>query len=578
MISSLFRYGLGFLLCVAVLLETGCGTSTQDNPADLVLRNGVIYTVDEERSRAEAVVVRGNEIVYVGSNDGVDAFVGPDTDVIDLNGKMVLPGFFDSHSHPPGGALIESVDVYLYGERSLEGYLNAVGNYAERNPDKTAIRGMGWSNALFPPTGPRKEDLDEIVSDRPVALTSGDGHSTWVNSKALEMAGITKDTPNPEGGVIEKDPDTGEPTGTLREIAAAPVMELLSPYTVEELMEGLVTFQKTANLYGVTTVHVAGVGFDAGYSSGAEAYKRLEESGRLTVRFRGSLLFNPDTPIETVPEFVEKRSQNTGRLFQTNAIKIFIDGVVEGTTAYLFEPYVHRPDYRGELLWDPDYLNEVCAALDKEGFQIHVHAIGDAATHVALNAFEHAEKANGKRDARPMITHLQLVAPEDKPRFGTLGVVGLPQPFWFQKGGFYENIEVPYLGEERASQEYPMQSLIDAGAVMASASDYPVTIEFRPLMGIQQAMTRAGEGVTDPDQILGPDERVGLEDMIASFTTNGAYANFIEKETGSLEVGKAADLVVVDQDLFEIPATEIGRATVLLTLFEGKEVFRSPEL
>jgi hypothetical protein len=177
-----------------------------------------------------------------------------------------------------------------------------------------------------------------------------------------------------------------------------------------------------------------------------------------------------------------------------------------------------------------------------------------------------------------MITHLQLVAPEDKPRFGTLGVVGLPQPFWFQKGGFYENIEVPYLGEERASQEYPMQSLIDAGAVMASASDYPVTIEFRPLMGIHQAMTRAGEGVTDPDQILGPDERVGLEDMIASFTINGAYANFIEKETGSLEVGKAADLVVVDQDLFEIPTTEIGRAKVLLTLFEGKEVFRSPEL
>jgi predicted amidohydrolase YtcJ len=320
------------------------------------------------------------------------------------------------------------------------------------------------------------------------------------------------------------------------------------------------------------------VGFDAGYSSGAEAYKRLEESGRLTVRFRGSLLFNPDRPIETVPEFVEKRSQNTGRLFQTNAIKIFIDGVVEGTTAYLFEPYVHRPDYRGELLWDPDYLNEVSAALDKEGFQIHVHAIGDAAAHVALNAFEYAEKANGKRDSRPMITHLQLVAPEDKPRFGTLGVVGLPQPFWFQKGGFYENIEVPYLGEERASQEYPMQSLIDAGAVMASASDYPVTIEFRPLMGIHQAMTRAGEGVTDPDQILGPDERVGLEDMIASFTINGAYANFIEKETGSLEVGKAADLVVVDQDLFEIPTTEIGRAKVLLTLFEGKEVFRSPEL
>jgi predicted amidohydrolase YtcJ len=195
-----------------------------------------------------------------------------------------------------------------------------------------------------------------------------------------------------------------------------------------------------------------------------------------------------------------------------------------------------------------------------------------------LNAFEHAQKVNGQRDSRHKITHLQLVAPEDKPRFGSLGVVGLPQPFWFGKGGFYENIEVPYLGEERASKEYPMKSLMDAGAVMASSSDYPVTIEFSPLIGIRQGMTRAQPGATDRDQILGPDERVGLEEMIASFTINGAYANFLDDETGSLEVGKKADLVVLDRNLFEILIDDIAQTKVLMTYFEGKEVYRNPEL
>jgi predicted amidohydrolase YtcJ len=219
-----------------------------------------------------------------------------------------------------------------------------------------------------------------------------------------------------------------------------------------------------------------------------------------------------------------------------------VDGVIEGVTGYLLEPYAHRPDYRGELLWDPDYLNEVCAALDKEGFQIHVHAIGDGAVRVTLDAFQHAQEVNGK--------------------------------IWFQKGDYCENIELPYLGEERASNEYPMQSLIDAGAIMASGSDYAVTIPFTPVIGIEQGVTRREQGVTDPDQILGPHEKASLADMIASFTVNGAYVNFLEDVIGSLEVGKLADIIVLDRNLFEIPETEISEAKVLLTLFEGREVYR----
>ncbi len=579
MLSSGFR---SFSLLLLVFLTFGCGqTAPEDETfADQVLRNGSVYTLDLARSWAQAVAIDGSKLIYVGSDDGVKAWVGPNTEVIDLEGKMVLPGFFDSHSHA-GMAVVRVVAVDLYGLTSLEEYKTAVREFAEKNSDKTAIRGMGWSNSLFPPSGPRKEDLDEIVPDRPVSLTSADAHSSWVNSKALETAGITKDTPNPEGGVIEHDAETGEPSGTLRESAANLISAVLPPYTVEERTEGLVSFQEMAAADGITSVHIATVGLDqAGMPAdlGAiEAYKKLESRGWLSVRFRGSFEFTPEMTVDDIAPLVQERARHTGDLLQINSIKIFIDGVVEGVTGYLSEPYAHRPDYYGELLWEPEHLNQVVAALDKEGFQVHVHAIGDAATHVILNAFEHAQKVNGKRDSRHLITHLQLVAPEDKPRFKELGVVGLPQPFWFMKGEFFEKIEVPYLGEERAGSEYPMQSLIEAGAVMASSSDFPVTIPFSPLIGIEQGMTRTEPGVSDPEQILGPHERASLEDMIASFTVNGAYANFLEDVTGSLEVGKMADLVVIDRNLFEIPETEIGESRVLLTLLEGKEVYRHPD-
>jgi len=318
-----------------------------------------------------------------------------------------------------------------------------------------------------------------------------------------------------------------------------------------------------------------------------KAYKELEAERALTVRYRGSLLVDPHKGPEQVPALVQERTRHTGPHFQTRAAKIFVDGVVEGETAYLLEPYAHRPDYRGELLWDLENLNQVCAALDKEGFQLHVHAIGDAAIRVTLDAFEYAKQSNGERDARNLITHLQMVHPDDIPRFAELGVVGVPQPFWFSVNPYYWNLELPFLGKERADTEYPMQSFIEAGVVMASGSDFPVTIPFDPLIGIQTGVTRSAPGkTTDPDivlkkgewGVLWPEERASLEDMVASFTINGAYANFVEQETGSLEMGKAADLVVLDRNLFEIPVREISEASVLLTLFEGKEVFRHPEL
>lgn len=546
-------------------------------PAEWVLRNGAVYTVDAARSWAQAIAISGKEIVYVGPDEGAAGYVGPPTQVIDLRGRMVLPGFFDCHLHP--SAAVDLVfSANLHQERSIEAYQATVATFAAQHPELPVVRGGGWSNTVFPNGGPRKELLDAIVADRPAGLRSADGHSLWVNSRALEQAGITGDTPNPSGGVIERDRDTGEPAGTLRESAMELVDSVFPDYTVEQRRQGLLTFQEMAGRIGITSV------LEAVANWALDAYAVLEAEDQFTVRFRGSLLVEPDTPLDIVEELVHERSKHTSPHFQTSSAKIFVDGVIEGETAYLLEPYAHRPDYRGELLWDPEHLNRMCAALDAAGFQLHVHAIGDAAIRITLDAFEHAQQTNGRRDSRHLITHLQLIAPEDIRRFQELGVVGIPQPFWFSINPYYWNLERPYLGQARADNEYPMQSLIKAGVIMASGSDFPVTIPFDPLIGIQIGVTRSARGKTiDPDAVLqegewgvlGPHERASLPDMIASFTINGAYANFAEDRTGSLVAGKLADLVVLDRNLFKIPVTEIGDARVLLTLFEGQQVYRS---
>jgi predicted amidohydrolase YtcJ len=274
--------------------------------------------------------------------------------------------------------------------------------------------------------------------------------------------------------------------------------------------------------------------------------------------------------VSAVKEFAEQKQP----LFQITGVKVFVDGVVEGGTAYLLKPYAHKPDFRGEPLWEQEKLNALCRAADREKLQIHIHAIGDAAIRMTLDALAYAREHNGSRDSRHLITHLHVVDYTDIPRFAELGIIGVPQPFWHAKGGYFWELEAKYLGRERAEKEYPMKSFLDAGVTLASASDYPVQVPSPPLLAIQLGVTRCIPGETDPNEILGPQERMTLADMIASFTINGAYANLIENETGSIEVGKKADLVVLDQNLFDIPAEEIGNVKVMMTMFEGKAVYR----
>jgi predicted amidohydrolase YtcJ len=540
--------------------------------ANYVFTNGAVYTVDNQRSWAQAVAVLDDKIVFVGSDNDVQEFISSDTVVLDLDRKMVLPGFVESHAHA-SHAMDLVGNISLYAVETIEDYERTINEFVIKHPDRDFYRGSGWSDTLFPSQGPAKEILDSILPNKPIALVSYDGHSMWVNSAALVQAQITKDTPDPDGGRIERDLETGEPSGTLRETAFKLVENVILDHTLEERKSALRAYQEMAARAGVTLCHDPML--DAPSIS---AFNSLAEENGLKMRFRGSVTMNPAKDLEPQIEAVlAERSKNTHPFFKTGTAKIFVDGVLEGGTAFLFEPYAHKPDFSGVPIWHPELLKEACQALDKENIQIHLHVIGDAAARITLDALEHAFELNGRRDARHLVTHLQLVDPDDILRFAELNAIGVPQPFWFKIDDYYSELALPYLGEERAKRQYPMKSFIDAGIVMASSSDFPVTIPFDPLIGIQTGITRSSTEEKS-GKVLWPEERASLEEMLLSYTYNGAYANFLEDETGSIEVGKQADMIVVDQNLFNIPAVGIAKSEVLLTLVAGQEVYRAKSL
>ena len=543
--------------------------------ADLVLVNGIVYTVDPARRVAQALAVRGREIVFVGRTTGGKNWIGPQTRVIDLQGKMVLPSFVDSHCHLTSG-VCEIYEPILHGIQTLEGYQQAVREFFIANPGLPGIQAGGWVNAVFDPHGPTRDLLDAVVSTIPVVLYSEDYHNAWANSKALELAGITAQTPDPVNGIIERDA-AGNPSGTLREKAVDLVEKAVPAYTVAQVQEGLAWFQKKAHALGITTVYNPLVSWKK--PTDLEALHAWEASGRLQLRVPSAVEVEPHDSIEVLDELIRLRAQEQGEYFQILAAKIFMDGVLEGGTAYLEEPYLHMPGSRGILNWEPEKFNRMCVALDRAGFQIHVHSIGDAATRITLDGFAAARQQNGRRDSRHAITHLQLVLAADLDRFAELGVVAIPQPYWFLVDANYAQ-GLRYIGPERVDRQYPMKSFFQKGVAVASASDYNVTLHPNPLVAIEMGVTRRAprddRTYVDPDygRILVPGERVSVEEMIASFTINGAYAAFLEQEIGSLEAGKKADLIILDQNILKIEPAEIHHARVMQTFFEGREVYR----
>jgi predicted amidohydrolase YtcJ len=570
---------------VATVVLATCGPAAASvKPADTLFTHGYIYTVDRHHSVAQAVAVRDGKIVFVGSNAKGKAFRGSRTKVVNLGGKMVLPSFTDAHMHATGGALQElyAISFTNFYDPTIQEYLDIIAAFAKSHPDMVGYSGSGWLNGTAPGIGPLATDLDKVVSDKPVVLNSQDGHSVWVNSKALQMAGITKDTPDPANGKIERLPD-GTPSGTLRESAESLVADVIPDYSLAEYEAAILHFQKdTAAPLGLTQAFLAVM---RPKSTECAAYEDLAKRGKLTMRVRGALYIVPGAAVAPqIKAAVAERAKHKTPDFQTKSVKFLVDGVIEGHTGYLLKPYADAKayngdaSYRGMSMWTQKALSAASAAAAKAGFRLHYHAIGDAAVRMALNAIQAAEKATGKKDMRPAITHLQLVSAKDMKRFKTLRVVAVPQPYWAVSDEYYHDIQLPYLGKWRADHEYPMESFFKEGVLVASGSDYPVTVPDDTLAGIETGVLRWYQGISYGNEVLWPEECCSIRQMIDSFTINGSKSLFTEKISGSIAVGKSADMVVLSKNIFRISPKSIGDSTVshvLATYFHGLRTYQA---
>ena len=545
--------------------------------ADLVFTGGAVYTVDATRSWARAVAVKGDRIVAVGTDDDVGDLIGAGTDVIDLRGRMLVPGFQDAHVHPVSAG-VDMLQCDLHHAGSLREYERIVRTYAETHADEPWIVGSGWSMDVFPGGTPTREVLDRLVPDRPVFMPNRDGHSAWVNSRALDLAGVTRNTPDPADGRIERDA-AGEPSGTLHEGAMSLVERHAPVSTPQQMAAGLLAGQAHLHSLGITAWQDAIV--EAGErSNNFDAYVRAAAEGALTARVVGALWWDRARGLEQIEDLVALRERGTAGRFRATTVKIMQDGVCENFTAAVLEPYLdahgHPTGNRGISFVEPDLLKEAVTKLDALGFQVHFHALAERAVREALDAIEAARKANGINDLRHHLAHIQVVHPDDIPRFRRVGAVANAQPLWAAHEGQMDDLTIPFLGEPRWRWQYPFASLVRAGANLAMGSDWSVSSP-DPLQEMHVAVNR----VMPPDypysvdnrEVFIPEERIDLATAIAGFTMGSAYVNHLEHETGSIEVGKLADLAVVDRDLFAHPAAEIADASVQLTVVGGRRVY-----
>ena len=541
--------------------------------ASIVFHTGKVYTVNERQPWASAIAVKNERIVYVGDDEGALELVGPDTRVVNLAGKMLLPGFQDAHVHPIEAGM-SYLGCSLHGATSIAEYLKVLETCDRSFPESTFVDGGGWTMDLFPNGLPDKKLIDSVIPARPVILKSATGHQLWVNSAALEMAGIDSESIDPPRGRIDRYPASNVPSGSLQENSAMNlVLDARPPYSEEQMVAALQFGQFYLNQYGVTSVQDALLKLDGNEAYvGGPTYMALEESGNLTLKVSGAIVWNTDLGMEQISRILGARERFSTRRLKARSVKIWLDGVLEVHTAALLEPYSDKEDgTTGELLIPPKMLREVITKLDALDFQIHFHAIGDAAIRASLDAIEAARSINGEKDNRHHISHIQLFNPADIPRFAELGVAANFQPYWAWADKFITELTIPKLGEERSQWLYPIKSLLDSGALVVFGSDWFVS-SGNPLLGIETAITRRDPLTNESSPFL-DHQRIELSAALKAYTLNSAYINFIEQETGSIEVGKQADLTVLDKNLFDLKSSEISEASVLLTLIDGERVY-----
>jgi predicted amidohydrolase YtcJ len=565
-------------LIFAALTAPACGQEVaQPKAADVVVINARIYTVNPQQPWAEALAIAGHKIIAVGSAREITPRRGPDTKVIDVKGRLVLPGFRDCHIHFLDGSL-SLLQVNLDEERTIADIQRQVKAYSAAHPNLPWVLGRGWLYTAFVPSGlPHKKYLDQIVPDRPVYLESFDGHTWWANSKALEAAGISRQSRDPAGGKFVRDPQTGELTGAIKEDAADAVIRRAIPQPQRnQVLEALREGMRAANRVGlVGAISPDGVHVEGGDFSFLDAYDELRRQGLLTVRFYIAARLEPGTfSTAQIRKLENARQRFHDEWLSAGAAKFFLDGVIESHTAAMLAPYSDEPAETGKLLWNADEYKRAVSEFDRHNIQVFTHAIGDRAVRLALDAYDLARQTNRTQDARHRIEHIETVTGEDIPRFGSLGVVASFQPLHAYPGDDITKLWIPHVGSERAQRGWAWRSIETNGAVLAFGSDWPI-VTLNPWPGVQNALTRqttAGEPVGG----FVPKERITLADTIKAYTLGAAFAGRREKTEGSLEVGKLADLIVLSQDLFRIEPSEIAKAEVLLTMVDGKVVYESP--
>ena len=557
--------------------------SLNDTKADLAFVGGKIRTPAHPSGFVQALAVRCGVIQALGTDEDIRDLTGPGTRVVDLRGRLALPAFGDAHVHPVGGGL-ESLRCNLLGLRTRPEYLDVIAAYCAGLPSDAWVLGGGWTMAAFPGGTPVAADLDAVTGGRPAFLPNRDHHSAWVNTAALAIAGVDAGTPDPEDGRIERD-EAGRPAGALHDGAMRLVAAHLPPTSTAELTEGLLAAQAYLHSLGITRWQDACVGAagELGIPDAFDAYCRAAADRLLTCHAVGALWWDRGRGLDQIDDLLARRERAAaaGGRFRATTVKLMIDGVCETFTAAMSAPYLdrhgHSSGHRGNLFIEPEVLSEATRRLAAAGFQLHFHAIGDRAVAVALDTLE-ALPAAQRRAARHHLAHLQFIAPRDMGRFKALDAVANFQPLWSCTNAQMTEFTLPFIDAERASWQYLIGSLARGGTRLAFGSDWPVS-SADPLQEIHVAVNRVlserlgQRGEPECEDPFLPGEAITIQAAIDAFTLGVAWVNHSEDVAGALLPGLHADLVVLDQDLFAIPARDIGSTSVVMTAASGKVVF-----
>jgi predicted amidohydrolase YtcJ len=556
--------------CVACWMHAAT-PGPQSEGADTIVVHARIYTLSPRQRWAEALAIRDGHILSFGNDREIGRFRGSKTKVIDAQGHLVLPGFTDSHLHFLEGAE-QMTQVDLSDMRSIKEMQAAVKKYADAHPSEPWILGGGWNYEVFGASAlPDKKYLDEVVPDRPVLLDCFDGHSSWANSKALELAGITRTTPDPPMGTFVRDPKTGEATGALKEFAEDKIKEKIPPASREEQVAAIRRGLEAARRAGVTRAYSLEGDFEA-----FDIYNELRQKGELTMRISiAKVVAFPELRATDIAALEAARAKWNDDWISAGAVKFFLDGVVEAHSAAMLAPYSDDPSQSGTMFWAPEKYKQAVLELDRRGFQIFTHAIGDRAVRLALDAYAAAHLANHHMDSRDRVEHVETIAAVDIPRFHSLGVIASMQPLHAEPVAANTlDVWSRNVGPQRAELGFAWHSILAAGGRLAFGSDWPV-VTIRPWDGLQTAVTRQNENGYPPGGWI-PQEKITLPQAIAAYTIGAAYAGRREATEGSFDVGKVADLIILADDIFKMDPHQLHNAKVALTMVGGKVVYTDP--